>query len=144
MVDVVAVVVTSKKNVCLCSFFLSFLITSRIRKHQGGKSGSRDRGIVCIPVSPTDPLYPRIANGSSVSYVSPMDPVYRRWILCIANGSCVSPMDPVYRRWILCIARWILCIANGSPVSSIDLFISSLHSPHPRWHLHILIVYYVL
>ena len=48
------------------------------RPIQGGKSGSRDRGIVCIPVSPTDPLYPCIANGSSVSCVSPMDPVYRR------------------------------------------------------------------
>ncbi len=77
-----------------------------------------------------DCLYPRIANGSSVS-------PYRQWILCIlciADGSCVSPIDPVYRRWILCIAdrscvspidpvyrRWILCIANGSSVSSIDL-----------------------
>ncbi len=78
-----------------------------------------------------DCLYPRIANGSSVSpyrqwilcilciadgsCVSPIDPVYRRWILCIADRSCVSPMDPVYR-------QWILCILDRS-------FISSLHSP---------------
>ena len=54
-------------------------------QRQGGKSGSRDRGIVCIPVSPTDPAYRQwilcilcIATRSSVSYVSPMDPPYPR------------------------------------------------------------------
>ncbi len=43
--------------------------------------------ILCIPVSPTDPLYP----------------MYRQWILCIANGSSVSPMDPPYPRYIFYI-----------------------------------------
>jgi hypothetical protein len=82
--------------------------------YQGGKSGSRDRGIVCIPVSRTDPLYLRIANGSSVSYVLPMDPLYRRWILCIANGSSVSPMDPPYPRYIF----YILIALSTSPVAT--------------------------
>ncbi len=81
----------------MSGMFIGKTISLKKKGNQGGKSGSRDRGIVCIAVSPPDPLYPRIANGSSVSCVSPMDCVYRRWIVCIADGLCVSPMDPVYR-----------------------------------------------
>ncbi len=60
-----------------------------------------------------DCLYPRIANGSSVS------PYRERilCILCIANGSsvsCVSPMDPPYPRYIF----YILIALSTSPVAT--------------------------
>jgi hypothetical protein len=63
-------------------------------------------------VGSRDYLYPRIANGSSVSYVSPMDPLdppYPRYIFYILIVLPTSPVVTTYSNCILISSQVLYC-----------------------------------